>query len=74
MLFLKNIVSISIIVLLCLLIFPDRAYAYVDPGTGSIIIQFLLGFIVVGAVLLKVFWNRVLNFVKRLFKRNSKNE
>lgn len=41
-----------------------KASAYVDPGTGSIIVQTLIAALVTGGVLLRVFW-------KKLFKKRS---
>jgi len=34
--------------------------AYLDPGTGSMILQVILGGLAAAAVFLKMFWNRVL--------------
>lgn len=35
------------------------AYAYIDPGTGSFLIQGILAAIVGAGVALKVFWGRI---------------
>jgi len=32
---------------------------YVDPGTGSVLLQIILGAILSGGVLIKVFWKRI---------------
>ncbi len=37
--------------------------AYMDPGTGSLFLQLLLGGVAGAAVLLKVFWRRLLSVV-----------
>ena len=34
------------------------AYAYLDPGTGSMILQILLGGLAGGAVVLKLYWHK----------------
>ena len=49
---------------LCL-ISPSLAFAYVDPGTGALLVQGLLG--VVAA--LSLFWRRVKNAIRSLFGR-----
>lgn len=41
------------------------AHAYLDPGTGSMILQLLLGGVAGMAVVLKLYWHRV----KALFGR-----
>ena len=54
--------------------FPDTTDAYLDPGTGSIIIQVVIGVAVGGLFALKVFWNRIVTFVKKLFSRGESVE
>jgi hypothetical protein len=36
-----------------------RLFAYLDPGTGSIIIQALIGAAVGAAVVVKTYWGRI---------------
>jgi hypothetical protein len=49
---------------------PGRpAQAYLDPGTGAIILQMLLGGVAGALVILKLYWQRVTSF----FRRNPKN-
>jgi hypothetical protein len=38
--------------------------AYLDPGSGSMMLQVLAGGIAAAAVTLKVYWNRVLTFLR----------
>ena len=60
------------VLLLCALIsigLPSRADAYLDMGTGSIIIQAIAAVLVGGAV----FWKNILSFFKRN-KDNSSND
>lgn len=35
------------------------AFAYLDPGTGSILLQALLGGVAGGLVILKLYWTRI---------------
>lgn len=39
------------------------AYAYLDPGTGSMILQMLLGGIAGAALAGRFYWNRLLVFI-----------
>ena len=50
--------SISIIPALFILGGPEKIDAYLDPGTGSIIIQVVIGVAVGGLFTVKIFWNR----------------
>lgn len=43
-------------------LFPDPAYAYIDPGTGSLILQSVIGAVVGGLVVFKLYWRRTKEF------------
>ena len=48
------------------------AFGYLDPGTGSYIIQLLIGGLLGGLFAIGLFWKRVIAYVKRIFKpRNN---
>lgn len=55
----------TILLLLLIAIFPFPAHAYLDPGTGSMIIQLLIGAIVGGLVTLKIYWGKLKGFINR---------
>ena len=38
--------------------------AYIDPGSGSMILQLLLGGLAAAAVFLRMFWHRLLVFLR----------
>jgi len=44
--------------------------AYLDPGTGSMILQLLIAFLVGSFFILKNFWKRVISAIKGFFKRD----
>jgi len=46
----------------------ESVHAYIDPGTGSLIIQILIASAVGAAFLIKIFWRQVKTFVSNLFK------
>ncbi len=45
----------------------DAAFAYVDPGTGSLLIQWLFGVVVAGFAVLNIYWYRAKEFFARKF-------
>ena len=60
----------GLIVVLAALVSPillRPAYGYLDPGTGSYIIQLLVGGLLGGLFAVGLFWKRVIALVKRLF-------
>lgn len=55
--------------------FAQSAYAYyIDPGTGSIIIQVLIGSIIGGLAIIGVYRMRVKIFLHNLFKKRKGDE
>jgi hypothetical protein len=45
--------------------------AYIDPGTGSIIIQALIGLVLGTLLALKMFWYRIRSGLSRLFGKKD---
>ena len=69
--------NVFLLVFLLSMDLAKPAYAYLDPGTGSMILQLLLGGVAGGLVILKLYWQRL----KGLFRssrterdQNSENE
>ena len=52
----------SLIVLFLSLIAPSAAFAYLDPGSGSMLLQLVLGGLAGLAVIAKLYWHRLLGF------------
>ncbi|MGD2206215.1 MAG: hypothetical protein PVH17_05505 [Anaerolineae bacterium] len=50
-------------------LFPARAHAYLDPGTGSYIFQIALATLVGTLFALRLFWGRLKSFFKKLFSK-----
>ena len=44
---------------LVLAVYPRSAYAYLDVGTGSLVLQTLVASVAAGLFTLKVYWNQV---------------
>ena len=64
-----------ILVTITLLFFlSNDAYAYLDPGSGSIILQAILGFIAAALATASYYWNKLKIFFSKLFKREKKSE
>ena len=51
---------------------PVTAFAYLDPGTGSMLLQVILGGIAAVVVALKLFWYRIIAFLG--FKKKAPPE
>lgn len=64
----------KIIPALFLLFFPIYAFAYLEPGTLSYVLQVLLAFFVGALVTMRLFWANIKKFFKNLFKKEDKKE
>lgn len=53
---------------LAVCVFSTEAQAYLDPGTGSLIVQILFGAIFAAMMTAKLWWFRAKAFVGRLFR------
>ena len=61
-----NIIAIFLIV--------TNAYAYLDPGTGSFILQAIIGFLAALSAGFLYYWTKVKNFFLKFFKKNKNDE
>ena len=61
----KNLYVIVIFFLL-----SNSAYAYIDPGTGTIILQALIGGIVAAGAAISLYWRKLKSF----FSKKKKDE
>ena len=68
--------STLVIVSLALLYFfdPLEAHAYLDPGTGSYVLQIAIAALFAGLFSIKLFWRKIKTYLKNLFTRDEKRE
>jgi hypothetical protein len=57
------ILRVALVLAACLSI-ATPAYAYLDPGTGSMLISAVLGVAAALALAVKMFWYRVIGFFR----------
>lgn len=67
----SSISRIGFIVLSLALCFPQPVHAYIDPGTGSFIIQMLMAGALGLFFTLKVFWKKIITYFKNLFRTQN---
>lgn len=60
----KSIVGSSVLLIVLSLI-PEDVHAYIDPGSGSMILQLLLAGVAGAAMACKLYWRRFLSFFRR---------
>lgn len=67
----KTVMTALLVLVLCNLSVPRPAHAYLDPGTGALIVQVVIAGVIGAAATLAVYWKRVRSFVANGFKKKS---
>ena len=62
----------KIIIFLSFFILTTKAHAYLDPGTGSIILQAIVGAFAAFFTSVYIFWSNVKRFYKKIYKKIKK--
>ena len=65
----NDLLTIVIIFMGFCFFFPRMAYAYIDPGTGSYIVQMLIAGLMGALFTIKLYWGRI-----KLFFLSQTNE
>jgi len=68
-----KIKGIFVILVLGCLVFPDNAYAYIDLGTGSYIIQIFIASFIGIIFSMKIYWRKVRTYFINFFYRKHQN-
>ena len=68
--FIKSFLYISI----CMMLFSNKAHAYLDPGSGGILIQALIGFLIGVGIFFKNIKFKILNFFQKKKQKRLKNK
>jgi hypothetical protein len=69
--FFKNVLKMTLLVAASILFFPHYAYSYIDPGTGSYIIQIVIAAFVAVSFMVKIYWLKIKGFIGRLFSKKE---
>tara|TARA_Y100000389_G_C17437692_1_gene506555 strand:+ start:1784 stop:2029 length:246 start_codon:yes stop_codon:yes gene_type:complete len=69
-----NSLKILLLIISSTLILTSKANAYFDPGTGSYIIQAILGFLAAGLATMTMMWSKFKIFLSKIFKKNEIKE
>jgi hypothetical protein len=70
--FFKNAFRVTLLAAAAALCFPRYVYAYIDPGTGSYVIQIIIAAVVAVSFMVKLYWLKIKGFVGRLFSRKQR--
>ena len=70
----KRLLKLTVVFCWLFLMMEQVAFAYLDPGTGSLFLQLLLGGIAGLAVIGKLYWRRLLSFLGGSHQEDSIDE
>lgn len=71
--FLRQIAALGVLFTTVSLIFPRQVHAYIDPGSGSYIIQIIIAGVLGGLFGLKLYWKKLTSFFKNhIFRKSNK--
>ena len=62
------------IICILMLVSVDSAFAYLDPGTGSMLLQVILGGFAAVGVAIKLYWHKIRVALKFGRKTDTENE
>ena len=66
-------IYIKILIISLIFVFKStKSYAYIDPGTGSLILQAILAAIAGAIGYITFFWQKTKAFLKKIFKNKKK--
>ena len=57
-----------------IIMFPEDAFAYLDPGTGSIILQAIMGFLAASITAISIYWSKFKSLISKLFKKKKEEK
>jgi hypothetical protein len=64
----------ALVAAIATLLSARNAYAYLDPGTGSYVLQMIIAGALGAAFAIKMSWFRIKRFVAGLFTRHDRND
>lgn len=73
-LFKKLLGTITLFYLFFFCFLPGKTYAYIDPGTGSYVIQIIIAAALGVLFTIKSFWSRIKSFFINYFSKKSSKD
>ena len=70
----RHLATVTVLVFLFYLTFPRTAHAYLDPGTGSFLIQMILAALLGVSVTIRIYWGKIKTFFVRLFQKDKNDD
>lgn len=69
-----SIIKACIVIGSLYLAFPQKVYAYLNPGTGSYIFQIIIGSGLMLVAAIKIYWSNIKSFFANIFAARRRHE
>ena len=69
----RPLITVAVLLFLSHLMFPETAYAYLDPGTGSYLLQVGLAVLVGASFAIKIYWRKIKTSLANHFSKRKKD-
>ena len=70
----RPLITLAVLLFLFHLMFPQTAYAYLDPGTGSYLLQVGLAVLIGASFAIKIYWKKIKTSLLNLFSKRQKDK
>lgn len=70
----RQLATVVFLFSLLYLVFPQRVYAYLDPGTGSYILQLVIAFLLGGSLVIRIYWKKIKTYLANLLSKKQKDD
>lgn len=71
----KKLLKLFVVfIVLYLFIIPKNSYAYLDPGTGSYLLQIIAAILFAGLFFIKSWWSKVKGIFLKIIAKNDEEE
>jgi len=70
----KQVVTGTILIYFICLVSPRAAYAYLDPGTGSYILQLVIAFLLGGSLVIRIYWKKIKTYLANFLSKKQKDD
>ncbi len=71
---LNKALKLAITLSFVFLIVPQKAHAYLDPGTGSYLIQIIIASVAGAGYFLKINWGKIKDIFSKKSRKKTENE
>jgi len=69
----RHLTTLTVLFAFFCFVFPQEAYAYLDPGTGSYLLQVGLAVLLGASFVIKIYWRRIRASLANLFSKRKKD-